>query len=516
MKAGMKNEENRTRKALRNILWNYGNQFLTLLLSFASRTVFIWTFGVEYLGLNGIFSDVLGMLSLTDLGLNSAMVYSFYAPLAHRDRTKLAALVGFYRKIYLGIALGVFLLGLCLIPVLPHLLHTERAIPHLTLYYLFALANVASSYLFVYKTSMLTADQKGYIFTRVSMLVNMAKVLAQVVCMLVFANYVLYLALDLAGNLLTNAVASWQTGRLYPFLRERAVLAEKDRMEIWRTIFSGSVYKISSVLLNATDNILISVLVSTAAVGIYSNYLLIQTKATMLYSILFTSITASIGNLIVQAAAKERFQVFRVEQMVSSLICLIFIPEYVLLVDDFIGLWLGDAYILPKAVVFAIGLNMYLSCILQPLWSYREATGLYRRTKYMMLLCAFLNLLLSVWLGLRWGIFGILLASGLSRLLTYVWYEPYLLFESYFGARPTRYYLGLARDFVLIALWSAVLYGILSAFAVQSWIAWGAKAAAVLVLSAAFSLAVHRRVSDFHLLTNRFRAILASKKAGER
>lgn len=508
----MKNEESRTRKAAKNIIWNYGNQLLMLLLSFGSRTVFIWTFGVEYLGLNGIFSDILGVLSLTDLGLNSAMVYSFYEPLAKRDERKLSALVSFYKKIYLSITAVVFCLGLCCIPFLPYIIHTQQDIPYLNVYYLFALANVAASYLFVYKTSILTADQKNFVIMRINMIINLGKVILQIFSMLILANYIVYLVLDLCGNLLSNMIASQSAKKIYPFLERKEFLSPLEKKNIKKTIFSGMLYKISSVLLNATDNLLISIIVSTAAVGYYSNYLLIQTKSTMFYSMLFTSITASVGNLIVQTSAKQRYQVFRIEQMISSIVCLIFIPCYVLLVDDFIRLWLGNEYVLAQSIVFAIGFNMYLSCILQPLWSYREATGLYRQTKYVMLLCAALNLVMSIWFGWIWGIFGIIIASGISRLLTYVWYEPHLLFKQYFSESAGKYYISLFRDFLLIAFWVMLLYYLQNEYTITSWLEWIIKAIVILFFSATFSLVVHWYQTDFGLLKNRCLDFYRSKR----
>lgn len=492
--------EGRTGKAIRNILWNYGNQIVMLILSFLSRTVFIWVFGVEYLGLNGIFSDLLGMLSLTDLGLNSAMVYSFYKPLAERDYQKVAALVAFYRKIYLKIAMAVLFLGLCLIPFLPYIIHTNQVINHLNIYYLFSLSNVVASYLFVYKTAILTADQKNYIIVRINIVVNIIKVLVQIVTMLLFANYILYLALDLCGNLTSNLIASKYTVKKYPFLQKKEPLSNADKKNIRNTIFSGFLYKVSSVLLNATDNLLISILVSTAAVGYYSNYLMIQSKITLFYSMIFTSAIASIGNLMVQAAVERRYQIFQMEQTVSFIACFVFIPCYILLINDFISLWLGASFLFDKVIVFAIGLNMYLGCVLQPLWSYREATGLYRRTKYVMLVCAFLNMILSIILGKIWGVFGILLASAIARVSTYVWYEPRILFKEYFHEDAKKYYIELARESIYIITLVYLLNLLCDMCSIETWFQWGIKAIVLSGLCLLIGILLHYRSKGFSFL----------------
>lgn len=500
----MTKTDGRSTKALRNILWTYGNQILMLILTFVSRTVFIWIFGIEYLGLNGIFTDILGMLSLTDLGLNSAMVYSFYEPLAKRDDKKIAALVYFYRKIYISISAIVFILGICLIPFLPYIVNLQHDIPYINVYFIFAVANVSASYLFVYKTSVLTADQKNYIIVRINMIVSVVKIIMQIITMLLFASYIVYLLLDFCGNLISNAIASCQTKKLYPFLGENHTLSNIDKQNIKKTIFSGMLYKISSVLLNATDNILISILVSTAAVGYYSNYLMIQTKATMFYSMAFTAIIASVGNLMVQESAEKRYQVFCIEQTISSIVCLIFIPCYLLLVDDFIRLWLGTDFVLNHIVVLAIGCNMYLSCILQPLWSYREATGLYRKTKYIMLICAFVNIILSVAFGILWGIFGIIIASAIARLSTYVWYEPSVLFKQYFQKDVLAYYIGLLKEAVYVIILMIISEQILSYISADTWLKWGIKSILCIAIFSIVSVLLHRQQSGFYLLKERY------------
>ena len=177
--------EGRTKKAAMNVAFNFLNQILTLILSFVSRTVFVWGLGAEYLGINGLFSDVLGLLSMADLGFGTAMVYSFYKPLADNDYRKIAGLTTFYKKVYTIIAVVVSIVGVALIPFLPYLINLEKDIPHLTLYYLLSLANVVFSYLCVYRTSILSADQKSFKITRITMIVNIIRSILQIMGIIV-------------------------------------------------------------------------------------------------------------------------------------------------------------------------------------------------------------------------------------------------------------------------------------------------------------------------------------------
>ncbi len=467
--------DNRTDKAIKNVAYNFINQILTLILSFVSRSVFIWGLGVEYLGINGLFGEVLSLLSMADLGFGTAMTYSFYKPLAEKDYEKIAALTSFYKRVYTVIATTVGILGVLLIPFLPYLINLEKDVPNLTLYYLLSLGSVVFSYLCIYKTSILSADQKNYKVVKITMFVNIGRSVLQIVSIILWHNYIVYLVLGCVSVLVNNIIASLVASKEYPFINEKKQLDKQEKKGIFGNIFSIFVYKLSGTLLNATDNIIISVVVGTAMVGYYSNYLLLQTKISALYVLLFSSITAGIGNLIATEKEEKRYEIFKCEQSLSFIVCGVLIPCFVLLINDFIGVWLGLEFILDDLTVIAMGLNMYLGCVLQPLWSYREATGLYRKTKWMMLICAVINIILSIVGGLLIGLAGIIFASAISRLVTYIWYEPMMLFKEYFGHSARNYYFQLLGNFLIVVA-VVVALSIIPFFQVNSLWKWLLKA----------------------------------------
>lgn len=493
-------EVGRTKKAAINVAFSFMNQLLTLILSFISRTVFVWGLGASYLGINGLFGDVLGLLSMADLGFGTAMVFSFYKPLAECDYKKMAGLTTFYKKIYTIIAIGVATIGIAIIPILPYIIKLDQEVPNLVIYYLLSLANVVFSYLCVYRTSILSADQKNYKVTGITMIVNCLRSILQIIGIVLFKSYILYLVLGCLSALINNIVASYIATKEYPFINEKVELSKEEKKSIFDNMGSVFLYKVSSVLLNTTDNLLISVMIGTLAVGYYSNYLLLQNKISVFYTLLFTSITASIGNLIVKEKAEKRYEIFKCEQSVSFIVCGVVIPCYVVLVNDLVKVWLGSEYVLDTVVVIAIGINMYLSCVLQPLWSYREATGLYRKTKWVMVFCAILNLVLSILFGMKIGLAGILFASGVSRLLTYVWYEPKLLFKEYFGVTPQKYYLQIISNFCLIVVLCFGL-GLLSKYiCVTNIFMWIVEASIVGGVSLVIVLLLYSKTDGFKIL----------------
>lgn len=436
-------KSSRTKNSIKNIIFSFSYQVLVLILGFVNRTVFINVLGVNYLGISGLFSDILSMLSLADLGFGVALTYSMYKPLAENDYERLAGLTNLYRKVYRIIALAVTIIGLALIPFLKYLVHLSRPIPHLKLYYVLFLANTVASYLVVYKTSILTADQKEYILNKYRSIFSFLQTVFMTVFLWLTHNYTVYLCVQVFFTYAVNFYCSHVAEKQYPFIKKKVELPFKEVKEIFGNLYSVFLYKISGVMLNATDNTLISVLVNTTMVGYYSNYSMIITNATNLINTLFYSLTASLGNLVVKENAERRYHVFQMMQSISIILSTICICGFTFLIQDFIRIWLGKSFILDYPILIAIIINFYLSIVLLPVWVYREATGLYKQTKYIMIFTALINLALSIWWGKKWGVAGILFASAVARITTYVWYEPILLFKEYFGVSSWIYFKGI-------------------------------------------------------------------------
>lgn len=503
--------ESRMKKTTYNMFVGFLYQFIAMILNFVSRTVFIHTLGTEYLGLNGIFSDVLGLLAMADLGFNTAMSYSFYKPLAENDEKKITALVSFYRKVYHIIALVVTLVGLAIIPFLRLIVKTEREIPQLERYYLFALAGIVVSYLFVYKTTILTADQKNYQVTQIRLWTSLVKTCLQICVLWFFHNYIAYLAINMLMEFLNNLIASRKSQKSYPYIGNREQLAREEQKSIFDNMKSVFIYKVSSTLFSATDNILISVIVGTAAVGVYSNYLMVSNKLLLIIQIIFSAVTASVGNVVAKEKAEKKYEVFCAMQSVSFILCGIITSVFFLMANDFVYVWLGKTYTLSSVTIAAMTLNTYLACVLQPLWAYRDATGLYKRTKYVMLVGAGLNIVLSVIWGQKWGIVGIVFASAVARLSTYFWYEPKLLFREYFEQGLAKYYLSFFANFALVAGVGLTLSWLLKDFEVNDWFALIMKGILISIICSVVFLTVYCRTVGFRIIGDKVKQIVGRR-----
>ncbi|WP_160725771.1 lipopolysaccharide biosynthesis protein [Bacillus sp. USDA818B3_A] len=503
--------QSRTSKSAKNVIMVYINQIVSIILQFLSRTVFIYALGVSYLGFNSLFSDVLKLLSLADLGFSSAMAYTFYEPLAKNDKAKIASLIRFYKKVYRIIAVAVAILGFCLIPFLDIIVKTEKPIPNLTLYYLLFLSNSVMSYLFVYKTTLLVADQKNYIVVKLKTKLNFVVTIIQMIFLLLSKNFIVYLIIMNVSTFLQNVLPSMQVDKLYPEIKKGLPLSKKESKSIFGNLRSAFIYKLSNTLINSTDNILISVLVGTVWVGYYSNYLIIISSVTTFVSGIFTSMTASVGNLIVTEKPEKRFQIFNSEQVLSFVVAGVVVPCFCLLSNDFIYVWLGKEFVLNKLVVYGISINFYLTCIFQPLWSFREASGLYRKTKYVMTVTAIINLILSLVLGKMIGLPGILIATAISRLSTYFWYEPNILFKEYFEKSSKLFYKAVFKNTIFLVFEIFLVGKIINYFSVESWLHWLIKAIVCGILSLILTILLYRKSEGFGFIVTKMKSLNIKK-----
>ena len=288
-------EKSRTERSIINTGTAVVELIIYNVLSFICRTVFIARLGKTYLGFSGLFSDILTLLSLAEMGFGTAIVFFMYKPAAEKDDRKVAALLGLYRKIYTGLGLGMTAVGLCLIPLLPYLIRDIPNLPELPLIYVLYLLNTTSSYFFVYKKSLLIVDQRNDVVSIISIISNLLMNVCQIVGLLLLKSYILYLVVQLLSTVIGNLMISIYVDRHYPFLKiyKKAGVDRKTRDAIVRNVKALFASKLSSALVTSTDNLLISKFVSTVVLGLYSNYTLFTTMLRTVLTRLFDAITGS-------------------------------------------------------------------------------------------------------------------------------------------------------------------------------------------------------------------------------
>lgn len=432
--------KSRSKIVLFNIFFGYVAQIGILALSFIGRKIFLNFLSVDYLGINGLYSNILTVLSLAELGLDTAVLYSLYKPVADNDIPKINSLLRYFRKIYVLLALSIFVVGIAISPFLKYIVKSDICSIDLLIFYLLFLINTIVSYFVAHKVAFLSACQEQWIQRIVTLSSNLVLQILHIVVLLLWKNYYVYVFATVITTILNNLILNIVCNKIHPVLKEKTPLQDFDREPIKSRIFSTFVYKIGGVAINNTDNILISTLVNTAAVGLYSNYYTFISAVQGFIAIISTSLISAIGNLAAHGNNKRQYENFDVALFFYHFIAAIGLVGFALLSNDVITLWIGSDYVFDSKTVFIIALNFYLTNSITPIWMFREANGLFTQVKYLMIVRATINIVLSIVLGKIYGTFGILLATAISLLVTNFWFEPTILFKAVFKMSVVYYW----------------------------------------------------------------------------
>ena len=260
-------------------------------------------------------------------------------------------------------------------------------------------------------------------------------------------------------------------------------------------------YKAGGQLLTGTDNLYISSMISTATVGIYDNYTMIQTMVVSAFTnTLNQAVLGSIGNLNATGTQEQKKRIFDVYSLVFSWITTFCALSLLALYNPFIRIWAGEDWLLPMSTVAVICLNYFLPNVLTPVWSYRNTTGLFRETRNILLYAAGINLVLSYFMGLRWGLTGILAATAVSRVLTSFWYEPYLLHKRIFGCSSIPFFLRQGAYLGIVVLSFAAITLVSSLCGLGVWGDFFLRGVLCLVIPNGLLLALNFRTEAFGYL----------------
>ncbi len=432
-----------TKHVAKNLKFILASELILAALKFASRRVFVFTLGKAYLGLNGLFSDILSALSLAELGFGVSITYSLYRPVAQGDTELIKSLVRLYRRVYRTVGAAVLAAGLALSPFLNFFVKEMPGdIPSIPLIYALTVVNTGISYFWSYKSTLLFVYQKKYIDATVRTVVALFATGAQITVLLLTHNYVYYLYIAIVATLVQNMVVSAQTDRLYPFLREREArpLPAEVLGDIRRNVGAMILHRIGSVAVFSTDNLLISKFVGIETTGLYSNYMMLRGLLNIAVNALSNAVMPALGNLTVTSTVQEKRTAFRRLNFCAAWlfgwmsICLL------CLYDPFIELWLGAGYLLPSGTVLLIVVNFYITSMRIPVANSKSVMGLFWDERYKSIFEALVNLGVSIVLARRWGIAGVLTGTLISTMSMPFWIEPLGLFRYGLKQAPGEYF----------------------------------------------------------------------------
>lgn len=411
----------RSAATMKNSIWGVVSQLIVCVLSLFSRRVMIETIGVEGVGLNAFLTSVITMLSLAELGIGTAIVYHMYAPLAKKDEEQITRLMHFYKIVYRAIAAVIMLIGLVLLPFMSKLVgDTSYSHGYISLIFMLFLLQTTSSYLFTYKRSLLSADQKQYVITIYDLGYKITVIIVGVVVLKLKHELAYYLILLTVCTVLENILISKRVDALYPYInRNSGKLPKAERMDIAKDVKNIFIGKISNVITNSTDNILINVLVGTVQTGLYSNYNIIIGTLLSAINQLSSSMRGSIGNLVASETPEH------IEKVLKRLLFIMFLIGSFCaccltgLIDPFIALAFGEGLMLDRLTVYVFIFNLYMTAVEIPAWSMVTAAGLFKPDKYISILGTGINLIVSYFLGKELGMAGILIGTSCTYVIKF-------------------------------------------------------------------------------------------------
>ena len=434
----------RTKKSARNVNAMTISRVMNLLLNFISRTFFIRFLGTEYLGINGLFTNILTILSFAELGIGNAIIFKLYKPVAEENKEKVKTLLMFYKKVYFTIGIIVFVIGICILPFINLFVNSNVEIrENLNLLYFLFLTNTAVSYFFTYKRSIIIANQDEYVISIIELITNVISCIVKIILLFLTKNYILYLLITIIFTIIGNIIVARKANKKYPYITEKEykIITKKEKKNIFNDVKSIILYKIGFVLSNGTDNIIISKALGVTEVGLLSNYTIITTGLNSLMSSAFNSLTGSIGNLNTIKESEKKEQVFYEILYLSFILYSVVSICIILLSNEFISIWLGEKYLLSYSICFALGFDMYIDGMRFANYSFRNTSGLFKKGRMLPLASSVINVILSIVLVNYMGMFGVLIATGLTRLFILSIYDPYLLHKNIFHSSSKKYYI---------------------------------------------------------------------------
>ena len=439
----MYNTDSRLKSSMKNTAFSAVGQIVNELLSFIVRTVFIRTLEVEYLGVNGLFTNILSFLSLAELGVGSALVFSMYKPIAEHDEEKLQLYMDLYKKVYRIIGIFVITVGFAITPFLDFFIKERPDIPNLELIYILFVLNTAATYFFAYKGSIFNADQRTYVVTNNTTIFRIIQAIFRIAVLLITRDFIAYLVISIVIVYIQNIVISKKADAQYSFLKQRTdkKLPKEDLTALKKNIGALMMHRVGNVILNSSDNLIISKFVGLVSVGLYSNYSLITNAIKSAFDMIMSSVTPSVGNLCAQESDEKIYSVHNAILMLNIWIVSFCTICFIELLNPFVNLWLGSDYLLQQSTVIALSISFFIQCGMRTNEMFKTGSGLFWNDRYAPGAQCIINIIFSILLAMRYDITGIFIGTSVAMLSTKFWVGPYVLYKNKFKKNVVRYFI---------------------------------------------------------------------------
>lgn len=504
----------RTRKAFLNTMAGGLGTLLVGVLQFVGRMVFIRFLSDEYLGISSLFTNILSILSLAELGIGNAICFGLYKPLAQGDEDKVRSLLHFFKRAYTVIGFVVFGTGMLLLPFLPYLMSgTTDLVDVRLIYILYVLQSAVSYWFWAYKSILLQADQKLYIVKACHVLANLVVIILQISSLWLFGNFLIYSVIGLLANVLMNLLVSVIVDHQYPYLAKKRSkpLDREEKRSIFKDVFGMSLFKMNTTVVNSTDNLVISAFINVKTVALYGNYQTVISGISQVSMQLFGGVTASVGNLFAEGEEKQSEFVFRCLQLLCYwLYGFVGIGIYVL-INPVIRLCFGAQRVFGAELVFLQVLYFVINGFQRTSFIYRDACGLFWKGKARPAATAVLNIVISIVLVRYMGLSGVIWGTIISWLLTTWWYDPVMIYRHVFHMSPMPYFAGYLKAALLTSGSFALTVWLCSLLKLTGFAAYAVEVLLVFCIPNLCYLAAYGRSEEFRYLKGKVLHLLTGK-----
>lgn len=431
----------RLKKALINSVVNVGTFFITFIPNLILRNVFLTTLGESILGLSSLYANILGWLSIFELGIGTAIIFSLYKPFAENDRKKVRAYVNFYEKFYKTVGVIILIAGIIMVPFLKYLMKDDLNLTLVNTGFILFLLNSFVSYMFSSRLCLLNVAQEGY---KVNLGVTISKlviIVLQMIMLKVYPSFIVYSLIQLVVNLIYYIVINRYVVKQYPWIDdEKNQLEEAEKNSLIKTVRAMFLHKIGSLVVFSTDSLVISKFVGLGSLGKYGNYQMVINTFENVIRMGINGITPSIGNMLVEKdhtyASKTHKKIFFLNFWITSFI----VVSLYNTLNQFVALWVGKKYLLDSLTFNVILINFYFTIIRGSIEKFKEGSGNYVQDRYAPLVEGLINLVASLVLVQYLGLAGVFIGTLISNITVIFWTQPYIVYKYVFKEKLINYY----------------------------------------------------------------------------
>ena len=453
----------RTDNSIKNSITSFISYFIAIIITFISQKIFIHILGIEYLGLNSVFKNLFSILNILDFGMGSVTLFYFYKYIHDNKNNEINSLLKYTKKFYYFVMLFILVVGILITPFLKYIVDVKVTNEIYIIYYLFLISSIVS-YLFEYKCSLIIASQKKYILTLIHIFYVILTNIVQIIILLITKNYYLYIITNIIFVLIERFIILKYINKKYNYLNknDNKELDKNIKKDLFNRMKAYTLDRVATLLVYNTDTILLSIFYGLKKVGIYTNYLFIINGVDALFNGIISSLTPSVGNMLVENDCDKNYDIFKKIKFLTLLISIFTTSMIISLSQDFITIWVGKKYLFSIDILIVLSILFYVNFMKYSYKVFKHGAGIWIEDKFVPVFVALLNIIFSIIFIKLFGLIGVFIGTIFSSIPLYFYDFPKFIYKKLFNKKYINYYKQLIIDILISGLIILVIYYLLS------------------------------------------------------